>query len=165
LTEVENEIEKIWPVSFPGKALNMRSAAQSIADNYADDLRYARVLAAVSALAIVIAAFGVYVLSAYSVQRRTREFVLCKLYGAQPSTIARLVLREFGWLLGASALIGLPLALLARSRYLGEFVEHAPMGDWPLILGLVLAVVVAVCATLRQVRIAMSLSPLAALAG
>ena len=159
VASAQREIEELWQKSFPTKTLNMHSVQDAIAEGYADDLRYAKLLAASSALAIVIAAFGIYVLSASSMQRRTREIVLRKLYGAGGQDIVQLIGREFGSLIAISALIGLPVAYLASAKYLAEFVERAPMGVWPLLLALTLVLIVAVCATCRHLVIAMRLKP------
>jgi putative ABC transport system permease protein len=160
---VEKEIADIWRKSFPTKDLNMHSVQEEIAQTYAEDVRYAKLLGASSSLAIAIAAFGIYVLSAYSVQRRAREIVLRKLYGAGGREIAQILGREFGSLIAVSALIGLPVAYLASSRYLAEFVERAPMGAWPLLMALMLALIVAMSATCRHVLIAMKMKPALAL--
>jgi putative ABC transport system permease protein len=130
---------------------------------YADDLRLARLLAAASAIATAIAAFGIYVLAAYTVRRREKEIVLRKLYGAGHAAIARLVAREFAVLVGAGALLGLPFAWVAIQRWLGGFAERAPIGGWTLVAALLVAGTVALMATLRHALAAVRIRPAAAL--
>jgi len=163
IATVEKEIESIWHKSFPTKTLTMHSVQEAIAATYAEDIRYAKLLGASSGLAIAIAAFGIYVLSAYSVQRRTREIVLRKLYGASKGVIAKLLAREFGSLIAISALIGLPIAYVASAKYLAEFVARAPMGLWPLICALMVATIIAFLAVLRHAILAIRISPVIAL--
>lgn len=160
---VQKAIEDIWPRFFPNDVLDMQRLGTMFADNYADDLRLAKLLAASSLIAIAIAAFGIYVLSAYSVQRRSREIVLRKLYGASGAAIGRLVAREFAALLGAGALIGLPLAWLATERYLAGFTERAPIGLWAVGAALALATLVAFGSTLRHTLSAVRVAPVLAL--
>jgi ABC-type antimicrobial peptide transport system permease subunit len=133
------------------------------APNYASDRRLALALGLASAIATALAAFGIYVLSAYQVQRRTKEIVLRKLYGAGPRQIGRLVGREFALLVGIGALAGLPLAALAKARYLAGFVERAPMGAWPLAAAFAFAALVALVACARHTRAAMRIAPALAL--
>ncbi len=163
LQSVETAVEQMWPSFFPNDVLNMRRVESTFAENYADDLRLAKLLAVSSVIAIAIAAFGIYVLSAYSVQRRTREFVLRKLYGASGGAIGRLVAREFAVLIGAGALIGLPVAWIATGRYLANFTEQAPIGLWTISAALAVAVAVALGSTLRHTLAAVRIAPALAL--
>jgi putative ABC transport system permease protein len=160
---VRRAIEEIWPRYFPNDVPDIKPAGSLFAANYADDLRVAKLLSLSSVIAIAIAAFGIYVLSAYSVQRRTREIVLRKLYGASRTAIARLVAREFAVLIGAGALIGLPAAYLATARYLAAFTERAPIGLWAISAALAVAALVAVGSTLRHTMSAVRIAPADAL--
>ncbi|MRV70703.1 FtsX-like permease family protein [Duganella sp. FT92W] len=155
----------LWQRYFPEQDLELRSAASMFGLAYQEDAQLARMLAAASLIAVVLAACGIYVLSAYSVQRRRREIVLRKLHGAGRAAIVQLVGREFAALLGAGALLGLPPAAMAIRQHLGGFVEHAPLGLWPLAGALLLAMLVALAATARHTLTALRLSPAAALRG
>jgi putative ABC transport system permease protein len=157
-------IEALWPRHFPNETLSVMRMQKVASDLfYADDLRLARLLGAASVIASAIAAFGIYVLAAYSVQRRTREIVLRKLYGAGNGAIGLLVAREFALLVGAGAAIGLSLAYLVIRRYLGGFAEQAPVGGWTLAIGLALACIVVLAAALRHALAAMRMRPVLAL--
>lgn len=161
---VARDIEALWPRHFPNETLGV-VRMQKLTSNmfYADDLRLSKLLAASSAIASAIAAFGIYVLAAYSVHRREKEIVMRKLYGASRGAIGRLVARDIGLLVAGGALLGLPLAWLAIQHYLGGFATRAPIGGWTLALGLLLACVVALGATVRHALAAMRLRPAQAL--
>lgn len=150
---------------FPNGMMVMQSAASIFGDSYAQDLRMAKILGAASLVALALAAFGIYVLSAYTVQRSRREIVMRKLHGASNGAIARRLGREFGLTVAVAALIGLPVAALAIRFYLAGFAEQAPLGQWPLAAGLALASVAAIAATARHTLSAIRMSPLAALRG
>ncbi|PQO95845.1 hypothetical protein C5614_17415 [Massilia phosphatilytica] len=161
---VRRSIEALWPRYFPNEPVDVVRMPVLITDIfYADDLRLARLLAAASAIATAIAAFGIYVLAAYTVRRREREIVLRKLYGAGGAAIATLVAREFAALVGAGALLGLPFAWVAIQRWLGGFTERAPIGAWTLVAALLVAGVVALVATLRHALAAVRIRPALAL--
>ncbi len=161
---VRRAIEAAWPRYFPNESLGVLRT-QALIDElfYADDLRLARLLAAASVTASAIAAFGIYVLAAYSVRRREKEIVLRKLYGAGVAAIGKLVAREFAALVGAGALLGLPLAYLAIQRWLGAFTERAPIGAWTLAAALLALGIVALAATLRHALAALRIRPALAL--
>ena len=64
---LQKEIEKLWPRFFPNALLQMNTVQADLASKYQDDARIAQLLAVSSVIAIIIAAFGIYVLAAYSV--------------------------------------------------------------------------------------------------
>lgn len=163
LEAVQRAIEEIWPRFFPNDVLQVQRVAAMFGQSYEDDLRLAKLLAASSVIASAIAAFGIYVLAAYSVQRKAREIVLRKLYGAGHAAIGRLVAREFALLLGLGALLGLPLAFVGVQRYLAGFTEQAPIGIWTLAAALAVAALVATGSTARHALAAMRIRPVQAL--
>ncbi|HEU4852340.1 MAG TPA: ABC transporter permease [Telluria sp.] len=160
---VQRQVETLWPRFFPNAVPDIKRMGTLFGANYDDDRRLAKLLSASSVIAIAIAAFGIYVLAAYSVQRKSREIVLRKLYGASGAAIGRLVVREFAVLIAIGAGVGLPVAWLATSRYLAAFSERAPVGLWTVGFALGVAALVALCSTLRHTFVAMRLAPVLAL--
>lgn len=160
---LRDQVEPLWKRRFPSHPLELRSVRSYFAENYADELRLAQILGAASLTAIAIAAFGIYVLAAYSAQRRGREIVIRKLHGARRRAIARLLGTEFAALVAAGAALGIPVAAVVNARYLAHFALRAPMGWWPLGLALLLAAVVALAATARHTLAAMRMRPARAL--
>jgi putative ABC transport system permease protein len=160
---LERDIAAAWSRYYPERELVMRGAASYYRQAYADDVRMARLLACSTVVVLALAAFGIYVLAAHSVQRRAREIVLRKLHGAGRGAIAALVGREFMLLTGVAAAIGLPLAWLAIARYLAGFAEHTPLGGWAPAAALALAALIVAAATARHTIAAMRIAPARAL--
>jgi len=156
-------IDPLWRRNFPNAVMEIKPQQAVLAERYADDARLMSILAISSITAITLAAFGIYVLSAYSVQRNRRQIVLRKLYGANSRDIALMLAREFSVLVGVGALIGLPPAAVATQRYLASYTEHAPIGGWTLASALLLAILVASLAVARHTLSAMRMSPALAL--
>jgi putative ABC transport system permease protein len=163
LSDVERSVQALWPGYFPNAVLEMHHAKDILAANYDEDARLAKLLTISTGIALAIAAFGIYALSAYTVQRRAKEIVLRKLYGAGRSDIARLVAREIGVLILVSAVIGLPVAAVAIELYLADFVERAPIGYWALLFALTSTLAIALVAVARHGWIAMNMTPASAL--
>jgi len=157
--DVEPAIAATWLRYFPAQPPTIRQAASYYALAYADDVRLARLLACATAVVLVLAAFGIYVLAAHSVQRRAREIVLRKLHGAGRTAIAALVGREFLLLTASAALIALPPAWLAIARYMAPFAERTPLGAWAPPAALALALLVTAAATARHTWSAMRIAP------
>lgn len=159
IASVQNSIEREWQRHFPNTAPQTSTESVLFLQRYADDLSIARLLVGATVITACIAAFGIYVLAAYSVQRRSKQIVLHRLYGAPPQAIARLVGTEFFVLVGIAALLAAPLAWLAIEQYLANFVIHAPNGGLTLLLSVAAAVIIAALATGRHVWEAVRLAP------
>ena len=63
------------------------------------------------AIALFLAAVGLYAVMAFSVGRRTREVGIRMALGAKPGDVIAMVVRQGAWQLGAGMLAGLTLAL------------------------------------------------------
>lgn len=161
--DVERAARALWPSYFPDAIPKIYRAGEVLRQHYADDVRMARLLAVATGIALAIAAFGTYALSANTVQRRAREITLRKLHGAQRADVGLLMLREIGTLILAAGVIGLPIAAVAIQRYLSGYVERAPVGYWTLLFALALTLVIALSAISRHAWLAMRLSPAEAL--
>lgn len=92
-------------------------------DNVASQLLPARVLAAslgtAGAVAVWLAAIGLYGVVAHSIGRRRREIGIRMALGATRRDVLRLVLRQGAVLLGSGAVLGTVLALLAARATAG----------------------------------------------
>ena len=165
VADAERAVQAVWARHFPQSVLEMIPAKDIYAANYADDARLAKLLAIATLIAMIIAAFGAYVLATDAVQRRTREIALRKLFGARRRDIGRLVAREIGAIVAIAALLGLPLSALAIARYLAPFTERTPVAYWTLGLALFVALAVVTFAAARQTWSAMRLKPAVAMRG
>lgn len=115
------------------------------------------------ALALVVAAIGLYSLLAYGVVQRTREIGVRMALGARTIKVVGLVLREGVMLVLAGVLIGLGIALFAAKAVAPLLFQTSP-GD-PLVYGSVAALLVGIAvisAALPAYRAA-RVSPMSAL--
>jgi putative ABC transport system permease protein len=163
IAAAQGAAQGIWPQYYPNSVLEMRPGKEIYAANYADDARLARLLRFSTIVAMAIAACGVYVLAADTVQRRTKEIALRKLFGTQRRDIGKLIAKEIGAVILLSAVVALPLASLAIGRYLAPYTERTPLAFWSLALALVVVLATAAFAAARQAWVAMMLKPAVAL--
>ena len=124
---------------------------------------YAGFAGCLAALALFLAAFGIYGLLSYTVSQRRREIGVRMALGAQRGDIVTLVVREGAALVAAGAVVGL-LAALASSRVLESFLYGITTADRltfvaaPLVL-----IVVALVACWLPARRATRIDPMDAL--
>jgi predicted permease len=115
------------------------------------------------AIALVLAALGLFSVVAYSVAQRSHEMGVRVALGAQARDIARMVLRQGLVLAAGGVAIGVVLAL-AGSRFVGEMLyEVSPREPGVYMVVAVVLLLVAVAASLVPARRAMRANPLTAL--
>ena len=123
----------------------------------------ASVTGAFGALAMLLAALGVYGLVAFSVAQRTAEIGVRKVVGATTSDLVRLILTENGMLAIAGLGIGLGLGILGAALLRSFITDVSPIDPLTIAGTAALVTLVALAAsawpTLRAVRV----SPLVAL--
>ncbi len=126
----------------PGVAL---TEPRTLTERVDDSIFIERLVATLSgffgALALLLAAIGIYGVMAYSVARRTAEIGLRIALGAAPGRIEWIVLRDGLLLIALGAAIGLPLALAAAK--ICSSLLYGIKADDPLTLLLTVAVLLA----------------------
>ncbi|MFN3555274.1 MAG: ABC transporter permease [Bacteroidales bacterium] len=115
--------------------------------------------AAFAVLCIFIAFLGLYGLSAYSIEQRTREIGIRKVLGANTAEIMYLLAKEFLLLITVAGLLASGIAWIFLQQWLGGFAYHTHLGIIPFIAGLLSAYVVAMLAVVVHVRKASRLNP------
>jgi putative ABC transport system permease protein len=166
--ETRRKLAALVNETLPDAQAQVLPVREQQARKMADDVRLGQLIAVTGALALLLAAVGIYALAAYTLRRREREIVLRKLHGAGAGVVARLLLKEFAGVLLAACAVALPLAAWVTQTYLSGFVVRAPVGPgslWVLLAAVVLLAVVTIVAVARHLRSALALRPLQALRG
>ncbi len=134
-----------------------------IADRFNDDLTIARLTELFGALALLLAAVGLYGVTAYSVALRTNEIGIRMALGAERGGVVALVMRGamMQTLLGLA--IGIPVALVCV-RFVKAQLYEITNADARVMAGAILTLAVAACvAGLIPARRAASIDPMRAL--
>ncbi len=94
---------------------HVRTMEQVVADSIAPRKLSVVLLAVFAAVALVLAAVGIYGVMSFLVVQRTHEIGVRMALGAQRSDVLRLVIAHAGALIGTGTLLGLIVALLSTS--------------------------------------------------
>ena len=121
-------MENRWKQFFPGVPFQYSFVDQTLANVYLSVERIGSLLRYFSILAIVIACLGLFGLSAYIAEQRTKEIGIRKVLGATVPGVALLLSKEFiKWVLIAN-LMAWPVAYFVMKDWLNNFAYRTHLG-------------------------------------
>jgi predicted permease len=124
---------------------------------------YASLLATFAALALLLAAIGIYGVIAYSVQRRQRELGIRIALGASRDRVVGMVMRQGMTLALSGAVIGLAASSLLTRVLSGQLFGVSATDPLTFLVAPVVLIAIAVVACLVPARRAVSVDPASAL--
>jgi predicted permease len=147
--ELEPLLTKPLAELDPNLAISSMRRLQEQVDYTFDQQRAVATLASLfGVIALLLAAVGLYGVTAYTVTRRTNEIGIRMALGASGENVIRLILHGAFWLVAVGLLLGLPLAILA-GRLMGAQLYDVRAYD-PVAL-LLAAVSLAICGFLAAI--------------
>lgn len=120
-------------------------------------------LGSLAALAMLLAALGLYGVVAFTVAHRTREIGIRMALGSSRGAVVRAVLREAVTMVAAGALAGLGLAAAAAQALAAVLLGVTPLDPASYAIAIALVAVTAIGASVWPARRAASIDPIAAL--
>jgi putative ABC transport system permease protein len=148
----------------PAIALFETGTVQSAMDESFDNRRAVMLLlGGFAALALFLAALGIYGVLAYDVSQRTREIGIRGALGATRSQIVGLIMRQASWKVGIGLAVGLPSAFLLSSYMESLLFELKPTDPWAYVVVSFLLAAVAALASYLPARHAARIDPIEAL--
>jgi putative ABC transport system permease protein len=142
---------------------DVRTMGQSMTASMAQPRFNALLLSTFAALALLLAAVGLYGIVSYSVVQRTREIGVRIALGARAGDVHRLVLRRTLLLLAFGILAGTAGALAVTRLMAGLLFEVAPWDPAAFTAGSVVLASVAIVAAYLPARRAARVDPMTAL--
>jgi putative ABC transport system permease protein len=128
--EVIPSITGVWKKFSPDQPIRYTFMDESFANMYADVQSMARIITSFAVLAIIIASLGLFALSSFMAEQRSKEIGIRKVLGASISGITALMAKDFVKLVVISIVIASPLAWWAMNRWLNDFAYRIPIGWW-----------------------------------
>jgi len=110
---------------------------------YSSEIRLGKVLNIFASIAVLLAALGLFGLSAFAIQQRTKEIGIRKVLGASAGSIAVLLSNQFVKLVLVALVIASPIAWLVMNNWLQDFVYRVHIGLWIFLVSGMIAVMIA----------------------
>jgi len=126
---------------------------------YKQEKQNAQLAVIFSILAIFIAALGLFGLTSFTVEQRTKEIGVRKAMGSSVTGIYFVISREIIVLVTVSALISWPLVYFIAKRWLENFYYRIDPGAFSFLIGLIIALGIALVTISFRILKAASINP------
>jgi putative ABC transport system permease protein len=136
-------IRDTWKRTNPGQPFNSLWLSQFRLSQYFDLVVQGTTVAICAGLAVLIACLGLFALSAFVTERRTKEIGVRKAMGANTRDVVLLLLWQFTVPVLVATVVAIPLGALAMNWWLHGFVYHAPLSAWVFVLAAAAGILIA----------------------
>ncbi|MBS1597376.1 MAG: ABC transporter permease [Bacteroidetes bacterium] len=123
-------INSVWRKFSPNQPIRYTFFDESFASMYKDVQRMGWVFTSFAVLAIIIACLGLFALSAFMAEQRSKEVGIRKVLGASVTQVTSLLSKDFIRLVLVSIIIASPIAWWAMHTWLQDFAYRTPIGVW-----------------------------------
>ncbi|GIL22086.1 MAG: ABC transporter permease [Bacteroidota bacterium] len=126
--EIVTNIEKKWKELAPGQPFTYYFLDERFNNMYASETRLSKVFGIFTGLAILIACLGLFALTSFTAEQRTKEIGIRKVLGASVSSIVLLLSKEFGKLIAIAFVLAAPAAWYGVNWWLKDYTYKTEIG-------------------------------------
>ncbi len=127
-------IQKMWSTMLPNKEFEYAFLDDSIGKLYLAEDKMFKVFVYFATLALILSCMGIYGLSFFTTQQRTKEIGIRKVMGASVLRILLLLNKEFMVMTGIALIIAFPAAWYIISNWLEGFAYHTNLSPFIFII-------------------------------
>ncbi len=138
------EVTASWDQFAPHQPIRYTFLDQSYAYMYADVQRMERIFSSFAILAIIVACLGLFALSAFMAEQRSKEIGIRKVLGASVNSLIQLLTSHFLFLVLISFIIAIPIAWYMMNQWLADYAYPTPISWMDFLLSGLLAILIAV---------------------
>jgi len=142
--QLAGQIETLWRKMAPSQPFSYTFMDEEFNNLYLTEQRQGSIALSFSLLAIFIACLGLFGLTAYAAEQRTREIGIRKVMGATVGGIITLLSRDFLLLVLIAMLFAFPLSWWAMHHWLMDFAYRITIGWEVFAVAALLAIAIAV---------------------
>jgi putative ABC transport system permease protein len=143
MSAVLQDINKVWKGFSPNQSIRYTFLDESFAMMYADVQRMGRIFTSFAILAILVACLGLFGLSSFMIEQRTKEIGIRKVNGARTVEVSTTLNKDFLIWIIIAYVIACPIAWYAMHKWLENFVYKTEINWWIFAVAGGMAVVIA----------------------
>ena len=146
-----------WKELNPNEPFEYSFLDEDFQKNYEAEERLAAIIRYFTIVAIFISCLGLFGLTTFSVEQRTKEIGIRKVLGASTTGIVSLLSKDFLKLVVLSFLVASPLAWYFMNNWLQNFAYKAPFSIWIVVVGWTIAFGIAfLTISIQAVKVALT---------
>ena len=130
ISESISGVESRWKKTYPANVFRYYFLDDFFDKQYNEDQKAATIVSALAGVAIFISCSGLFALSLYSVNGRTKEISIRKVFGASVSNVVLLLSRDFIKLVIIGGILALPLTHQAIKLWLEGYANKMRFDAW-----------------------------------
>ena len=130
-------IEQTWNDLFP-YPFDYAFLDERLNQLYQQDRVQLKLLSTLALIAILLSFLGVISLVAYALERRSKELAIRRVIGANLRNLVQLMGKEYFWVLGIAAVIGVPVSYYFVTQWLQNFAYRIAVSPLEYLLAIVL---------------------------
>jgi len=150
-------IGNAWKKLNPNEPFEYSFLDEDFQKNYQAEERLAAIIRYFTIVAIFISCLGLFGLTTFSVEQRTKEIGIRKVLGASTPGIVTLLSKDFLKLVVLSFFIASPIAWYFMNNWLQNFAYKAPFSIWVVLIGWAIALLIAfLTISIQAIKVALT---------
>ncbi len=143
IKEFLKDAETKWTAFSPDAAFSYEFLDSQFSAMYFAEERTGKIFTTFAIIALVIAGLGLFALSTFSAEQRTREIGIRKVLGATASEVLFMLSKQFFFLVLIAFAIAVPIITWTMNQWLEDFAYRISISWWTFLLACVVSIGIA----------------------
>ena len=158
-SETISFLQSSWDEVFPNSPLEYTFFNEEFGQQFASDERFGKLVFSFTWLAIFIACLGLFGLSAFTAEQKTKEIGVRKVLGASVGGIVLLLSKQFSQLIVVAIVLAIPVAYYLMSQWLSDYEYRVDINWTWFVISAIVALFIALSTVTYQSVRAASINP------
>jgi len=157
--DILSKVEDVWNNFAPDDPIQYFYMDQELNNLYQEEQQNAKLSIVFTILGIIIASLGLFGLTSFTIEQRTKEIGIRKAMGASVGKIFFLISKEIMVLVSISTLIAWPVIYYTANNWLQNYVYKISLNVFDFLIGFIIALAIAIITITYRTLKAARLNP------